>query len=69
MKFLLDFLFGKGPDIFDEQGRVVHKHPKSKWEAWNKYKSREWPFMHRIDIKRRRRATPRRGGSQAWKLL
>tara|TARA_B100000749_G_scaffold280875_1_gene279597 strand:- start:46792 stop:46980 length:189 start_codon:yes stop_codon:yes gene_type:complete len=36
MKFLLDFLFGKGPDIFDEQGRVVHKHPKSKWEAWNK---------------------------------
>ena len=35
-----DFLFGKKPDIFDEQGRVLHKHPKKKWDAWqNKFKT------------------------------
>ncbi|MFP5519762.1 MAG: hypothetical protein ACLGGX_07655 [Bdellovibrionia bacterium] len=31
---VLDFLFGKEPDIFDEKGRVSHKHPKKKWDAW-----------------------------------
>ena len=37
---VLEFLFGKNPDIFDEQGRVVHKHPKKKWDAWqNKFKT------------------------------
>lgn len=34
LKALGDFLFGKDPDIFDENGRVLHKHPKKKWEAW-----------------------------------
>ncbi|MFN7824780.1 MAG: hypothetical protein ACK5P6_05405 [Pseudobdellovibrionaceae bacterium] len=33
-KFVLDFLFGKDPDIFDESGNVLHKFPKKKWEAW-----------------------------------
>ncbi len=34
-----NFLFGKSPDIFDENGRVLHKHPKKKWDAWqNKFK-------------------------------
>lgn len=32
---LLDFLFGKDPDIFDENGRVRHKFPESKWTKWN----------------------------------
>lgn len=32
---ILDFLFGKGPNVFDPQGRIRHDLPKSKWEAWN----------------------------------
>ncbi len=34
-----NFLFGSKPDIFDEQGKVIHKHPKKKWDQWqNKFK-------------------------------
>jgi len=32
---LLDFLFGKAPDIFDADGNVVHKFPPEKWKSWN----------------------------------
>lgn len=32
---VLDFLFGKKPDIFDEQGRVSHKLPKKTWSEWH----------------------------------
>ncbi len=32
---ILDFLFGKDPDIFDEQGNVQHKLSKKKWDAWH----------------------------------
>ncbi len=32
---LLDFLFGKSPDIFDKDGTVRHNLPKEKWDAWN----------------------------------
>ncbi len=35
LKTLGDFLFGKDPDIFDENGRVRHNFPESKWEKWN----------------------------------
>lgn len=35
LKPVLDFLFGKDPDIFDERGNVLHKHPKKKWDAWH----------------------------------
>lgn len=31
---VLNFLFGKDPDIFDTNGNVLHKHPKKKWDAW-----------------------------------
>ena len=31
---LLDFLFGKSPDIFDAEGNVLHKFPEEKWQAW-----------------------------------
>jgi hypothetical protein len=34
LKPLLDLLFGKEPDIFDDSGKVLHKHPKKKWDAW-----------------------------------
>lgn len=29
-----NFLAGKDPDIFDENGNVMHKLPKKKWDAW-----------------------------------
>lgn len=29
------FLFGKDAEIFDEEGNVLHKLPKKKWEAWH----------------------------------
>ncbi len=32
---ILDFFFGKDPDIFDENGRVRHKFSDSKWAQWN----------------------------------
>ncbi|MEK7355105.1 MAG: hypothetical protein AAB250_01550 [Bdellovibrionota bacterium] len=34
-KSIGDFLFGKNPDIFDENGKVRHKFPDSKWQKWN----------------------------------
>lgn len=33
---ILDFLFGKDPDIFDENGRVRHKFDEAKWKAWDR---------------------------------
>lgn len=35
VKTVVNFLFGKEPDIFDDKGRVLHKLPKKKWEDWN----------------------------------
>lgn len=35
LKAVGDFLFGKDPDIFDEQGQVRHKFTESKWKAWD----------------------------------
>ncbi|MBC7371780.1 MAG: hypothetical protein H7326_09450 [Bdellovibrionaceae bacterium] len=32
---VLDFFFGKDPDIFDEKGNVSHKLPKKKWDSWH----------------------------------
>lgn len=34
LKAIGDILFGKDPDIFDENGNVMHKFSKKKWEAW-----------------------------------
>lgn len=34
-KTVLDFLFGKDPDIFDNQGNVSHSLPRKKWEEWH----------------------------------
>lgn len=31
---IANFLVGKDPDIFDENGNVMHKLPKKKWDAW-----------------------------------
>lgn len=35
LKKIADFILGKDPDIFDEQGQVMHKLPKKKWDAWH----------------------------------
>lgn len=40
IKKILDFIGGKDPDIFAEDGTVRHKLPQKKWEAWkNRYTS------------------------------
>lgn len=31
---ILNFLFGKEPDIFDDKGHVYHKLSKKKWDNW-----------------------------------
>lgn len=33
---VLDFLFGKNPDIFDKDGTIRHNLPKERWEEWRK---------------------------------
>ncbi|HAG90984.1 MAG TPA: hypothetical protein DCL41_03890 [Bdellovibrionales bacterium] len=35
MKSIIHFLFGKSPDIFDENGQVRHKLPEEKWKKWD----------------------------------
>ena len=35
MKQVLDVLFGKDPQIFDENGKVRHKVPEKKWQDWD----------------------------------
>jgi len=40
LKVITDFLFGKDPLIFDQQGNVRHQLSDKTWEAWkNKAKS------------------------------
>ena len=34
-KKIADFIGGKDPDIFNDQGQVAHKLPKRKWDEWN----------------------------------
>ena len=37
---ILDFLFGKDAEIFDDNGKVRHKLPKARWDDWeNRFKS------------------------------
>lgn len=42
---LLDFLFGKDPDIFDEKGQVRHRFTENKWSSWNdRFRSSEYDW-------------------------
>ena len=34
LKRVTDFLFGKPPQIFNNDNQIHHDFPKSKWEAW-----------------------------------
>ncbi|HMN69625.1 MAG TPA: hypothetical protein PKC28_13875 [Bdellovibrionales bacterium] len=50
---LLDFLFGKNPDIFDAHGTVVHKLPPEKWKAWkDRFESGEYDWRQHRGTKR-----------------
>ena len=43
MKAVLDFLFGKDPQIFDEKGLVRHKFTDKKWQDWqNRFKDADY---------------------------
>ncbi len=33
-KNILHFLFGKDPDVFSKDGKIEHKLPKTRWDAW-----------------------------------
>ena len=35
LKSLGDFLFGKDPDIFDENGNVCHRLEPRTWDEWD----------------------------------
>jgi hypothetical protein len=46
-KFILEFMFGKKPQIFDQDGNVRHQFPKEKWQAWdNRFRAREYDWHH-----------------------
>lgn len=49
MNKLFGFLFGKSPEIFDQDGNVRHNFPKEKWTAWeNRFRAREYDWhQHR----------------------
>jgi hypothetical protein len=48
LKSVANFLLGKDPEIFDENGRVSHQLPKKKWDDWKtKYiKSNEYNWRN-----------------------
>lgn len=51
---VLQILFGKSPDIFDEKGNVVHKLPPERWQAWRDRfeKNPEYDWRHHQGTKR-----------------
>lgn len=34
MRAILNFLFGKNPEIFNPKGEVEHQLPEEKWRKW-----------------------------------
>lgn len=53
LKSVANFLFGKDPEIFDDNGQVIHRLPKKKWDDWqNKYvKSNEYNWRDHTGTK------------------
>jgi len=46
VKKLMGFLFGKSPDIFDQDGNVRHHFPKEKWRSWeNRFRTNEYDWQ------------------------
>lgn len=54
MRFILEFLFGKPPRIFDEKGQVLHKLSDERWKAWRDRfeKNPEFDWHHHRGTKR-----------------
>ncbi len=52
---LMNFLFGKKPDIFNKKGQVEHQLKKESWEEWeNRYKEgREYDWTQHTGCKPR----------------
>lgn len=49
MKFLINFLFGKSPQVFFlKDGSVRHKHSKKKWNDWHNRFSQNPNYNWRI---------------------
>ncbi len=50
---LMNFLFGKKPDIFNKKGRVEHKLKKNSWSEWkNRYThGQEYDWKHHSGTK------------------
>ena len=54
LKAVGNFLFGKDPDIFDNQGHVVHKFSDEKWRQWdNRLKANPEYDWHQHSAKER----------------
>ncbi len=52
MRFILNFLFGKSPDIFDENGQVRHDLGKDRWNAWKqRYSTNEYNWRNHTGVK------------------
>lgn len=61
LKSIGDFLFGKDPDIFDDNGHVVHRHPKKRWEAWQNRLKVDPQYNWRNHTGTRAGGTPQKG--------
>ena len=58
---VLDFLFGKSPDIFDENGAVVHNFPEEKWKAWrDRFEKREYDWRQHQGTERKIQSPPKK---------
>lgn len=63
MSKILDFLFGKDNNIFDQKGQVFHHLPKERWEAWQRRYSSDpeynWKNHSGMKAKERRQSSYR----------
>lgn len=58
---VLDLLFGKDPDIFDEKGNVVHKFPEEKWKAWRaRFENAEYDWRKHRGTERKIQPAPKK---------
>lgn len=56
---LLDFIFGKAPDIFDAKGGVLHKLPEERWQKWNdRFKKNEYNWRDHKGTERKIAKSP-----------
>ncbi len=56
---LLDFIFGRAPDIFDADGNIVHKLGPEKWKKWQDRFAKNQEFDWHQHRGQQRRDTPK----------